>query len=369
MQLFLDSFDHYADADKASKWTQYVTSGTSAGSADTTIAAVGARSTNGLRMRTSTGIFTGCGSLNCVPSTPAPSGATLIVGFRYRCVTAFNLQTVGTDPEAFTAANSCLFACRLVGVTQWWVRVNTDGTLSVYRGTTLLGTTSSALTQNVYAYVEIKVLLHASAGTVDVRFNGFSVLALTGVNTQNAGSSVWNEFRFGPFTNASVTNAKEWNIDDLYVADASGSAWNDFKGDTRVDATFPNAAGNTSNFTRSTGSDQSATIDEAAANGDTDYNSSAVISDKDTLNFPNAPVPGADIFGLQVVVQVRKTDAGAAGHKAVTRIAGTDYLGTEYGVPSAYAFIRQSWPVKPSDSTSWTESDFNSAEFGYAKSS
>ncbi len=87
------------------------------------------------------------------------------------------------------------------------------------------------------------------------------------------------------------------------------------------------------------------------------------------MNFPNAPVTGADIHGIQIVAQIRKADAGAAGHKAVARIGSTNYLGTELGIPSTYAILREPMAVKPSDSTAWTESDFNAAEFGAKKSS
>lgn len=367
--LFLDSHDHYATADLVSKYTQEVASFLQALGTPPTdtsgIAAIGRRGTNGLRLKivTNDGGNQGSKAYRKVLSSPAPSGATAIAGFSFRSVTAFNL--LGTSTTQTTGA--CLFSFYKSGTSQIWFRLNTNGTIAAYRGTTLLGTTANALTQNVEQYIELKVLLHGSTGTVTIHVDGIEWLALTGVNTQNAGVSTWDEIYRGPVTGASASG--EWNFDDLYVADGSGASWNDFVGDVRIDAVLPTTNGTTRNFTPSTGTDDFAVVDEASANGDTDYVEASAVNDVVTMNFPNAPVTGADIYGVQVVAQAKKTDAGAAGHKAVTRLGGVDYLGAEVGLGSTYQFLTQPWAVKPSDASPWTDTDFNAAEFGAKKSS
>jgi hypothetical protein len=102
--------------------------------------------------------------------------------------------------------------------------------------------------------------------------------------------------------------------------------------------------------------------------GGTDYNSSTAASLKDTLAFPNAPVAAAPILAIQLNMMMEKADAGASGVKAVTRIGGTDYLGTESFPPVGYSDLRQIWDVKPSNSVAWSDTDFNAAEFGYIRS-
>lgn len=361
MLLFLDSFDHYAFADITTKWTQ-----SDGGSGDiSTIAAVGRRSTNALQLAESSGNRVSI-RMSLVPSMPAPSGATFISGMAFRCVSPFATERSNTDSEnTGSGAAPVLWAIRSATSTLCWVRLNTNGTISVYRGTTLLGTSSAALSQNVYHFIECKIVLHASTGTVTLRIDGATVLSLTG---QNTGGTSWDEVRIGG-TTSFTTTATEWDIDDFYLADGSGSdGWADLMGDLRIDATFPNAAGSLSDFTRSTGSDQWATIDEASANGDTDYNSSGSIGDIDTLNFPNAPASGAPIRGIQLVVQARKEDAGAAGHKADVKISGVDYQGTERSPAETYSFLRECWGKNPANSSAWTDTVYNAAEFGYTKS-
>lgn len=363
--LFLDSFDHYADADKTTKWTSYAAG---LNGDIMVVAAIGARSTQGLRVRTTNTASFWTGTLHLVPSMPVPSGATLVVGFRVKANNPFVTHGTGTDPDTVGAASAAaLFVCRSAGTNQWWLRWNSTGTLSVYRGATLLGTTAAALSVGVFSYVEVKVLLSTTVGTVDVRVDAISQLSLTGQNTQNGSSATWDEIRIGHATSAGGGANIDWNIDDYYLADGTGSDWNSFKGDVRVDATYPTSDGSHSDFTLSTGATHFGTVDEALANSDTDYNYTSTVNNIDTLNYPNIPVAGATIPGYQIVSQVKKTDAGAATLKAVSRIGGTDYLGAEYGVPTTYAFIRQPQAVSPATSVALTEAEYNAAEFGVKK--
>lgn len=365
--LFLDSFDHYATADIAQKWTQVVTQ---ASFSNTPIisSSAGRRGTSGVRFPS------GASGTAGISVTLAPSGATSVIGFAFtHSGAAFSTLNNNTDFDPTDGGSgSCqILHIYYLGVIHIVYRVTTSGTIQVLRGNgTSLGVTTQALSVGVTSYLEFKTTINGSTGTVDIHIDGISALSLTGLNTQNGGSAGWDQIIIGHRSGCGGGgNSIVWDYDDLYVADGSGSTWNDFKGDTRVDATFPNAAGNTSNFTRSTGSDQSATIDDPVMNGDTDYNSTTNVSDKDTLNFSTAPAGAATIYAIQVCCQGRKTDAGAAGHKAVTRISSTDYLGTEVALTSTYSVKRQIWETKPSDSTAWTSTDYGNAEFGYQKSS
>jgi len=356
--VFFDSVDHYATANIQEKWTQVHSAGP-------IVAAVGRRSTNGLRFRNySGGVGSVSGDAVRVTPFPVPSGDTCIVGYAFNHVSPFADTQNGTVEDSGITVVSTMLAIRQGATTQVWFVIMGDGTISARRGTTVLGTSTFALTQNVYQYIEFKVKISATVGTIEVRVNTVPILTLTGQNTLTTASATWNEIKIGQF----AFTAPNVYVDDIYVLDGSGSFNNDFLGDVRIDAVFPNADGNSSQFTRSTGTDQYATVDETSPNGDTDYNETATVGNRDTLNYPNAPVAGANILAIQGDVYGRKTDAGGAGVKLITRIAGTDYQGTEVGIGTSYNYQRQVWDVKPSDSTAWTDTDFNAAEFGYIKS-
>ena len=361
--LFADSFDHLATADILQKWTQTLP-GAGAGSAPAINSTAGRRGGNGLSLAVASNAT--ASKSQSLAVTLAPGNATAIVGFSFATTTLARLTVSATEASG---NNICRF--RDAGTTQVWFRLNTDGTITALRGTNILGTTTFALSAGTTYYLEFKVTVHSTAGVVVVRVDGDVKLSLPvagSLNTQNTTNTSWNELVLGG--GYFSTSVDAFYYDDLYCLDGSGTTSNDFLGDVRIDAVFPNAVGNTSNWTRSTGADQWATIDEATSNGDTDYNSSATVNDKDTLNFPNAPAGGADIFAVQVNMLSRKTDAGSAGLKAVARISGVDYPGTEVFPSSSYSDRRQIWDLKPDGSAAvWTSADFNAAEFGYEKSS
>lgn len=340
--LFCDGFDHYtAVADIAAKWTSTVPS--------TVINATGGRrgggalkSDNGSRVRVTL-------------TAPSPTGATVIFGQA--------VGWAGGPPTTFAGI-------ALASTAHCSIGVNSNGTLSVYRGngSVLLGTTVFALQIGIYSYVEAKFLLHASAGTVEIHVNGMNwplngVPILTGVNTMGGASATFDEF----FLQASSGHFNFFH-DDVYVLDGSGTDNNDFLGDVRADVIYPTAAGASSQFTRSAGTDQWATIDETTPNSDTDYNESNTPTHRDSLNFPNAPVTGAVIKFIQALAYAKKTDAGGAGLKLTTRLGGTYYDGTEQGLSTGYHYQRQIWGVKPSNGAAWVDTDINAAEFGYLKS-
>lgn len=119
-------------------------------------------------------------------------------------------------------------------------------TIGVYRGnlSVFLGS-SSVITKGVWHYIEFKVRLSDTIGTVDIRVDGANVLSL-GTDTKNAGTAtVFSGVGFG-FMNYSGTFDI---IDDLYVCNEQGAANNDWLGDIKVEALTPNGDGAHSDLT------------------------------------------------------------------------------------------------------------------------
>lgn len=367
--LFADGFDHYATADLTGKWTTLY-AGTNQSIATAIDAAYGRNSTAGVRFRADSTSATAKPLL----VTVGASGATAIIGCAFKSDNIGGVYGSG-DKFAFNDASQvfgnyqqpALLALGYNSAPQIRIRPNADGTLSVLTdANTVLGTTANALSSDVWYYLEWKVLLHASAGTVDLKVNGASWLSLSGQDTITTGSALWNNVYIGKVMTATSSDIL-WYYDDIFVCDGSGSLNNDWFGDVTVSAKFPNANGTTSGWTRSTGSDQYATIDEASANGDTDYNSTATVNAVDTVNVESAPT-GASILAVQVLTYGRKTDVGTSAVAPVIRHGGTDYAGTGIGIGgTTYSFQRTLYDTNPGTSAAWVEADFNAAEFGYKK--
>jgi hypothetical protein len=365
--LFMDSFDHYATADIAEKWTSIGVP--ESGSTDApAIGAYGRYSTQG--RRTAVTAFNSCGVPLCI--TAAPSGAVCITGVAAKYTNIGDLMTgthSGQQISSSSGASNWLFAIRDTNTTQVWFRVNTNGTITALRGDgascTELGTTTNNLQDGVWAFVEVKVTISNTVGTVDIRINGTSGLSLTGQDTQYTANAQWNEVRLG-YVCGNGSPYVTLDNDDFYLCDGSGSFNNDFLGDVTVSALYPSGAGATTGWTPSAGSNYQC-VDEALVNDDSDYNSTSTISAKDTYAFANAP-SGADIRAVQVVTAQRKSTEGPGTIKHVVRSGGTDYDQAGQGIGgTSYSFLRSILETDPATAAAWTESGFNAAEFGLKK--
>lgn len=368
--ILMESFDTYATAALTGAWT---TIGGGA-YAPTVSAGNGRRSTQCLRTSFTDGGGVGR-PLSIVPDSPVPSGDTCVCGFAFK---ANRLDTVNNgsnafDPSSGSAQSSFLLLVRQGNTTHVGFRINSNGTITALRGQsslTTLGTTSIAVSEGGYQFLEFKVVIHDTTGSIEIRIDGAVALTLTNIDTKNTGSATWDEISINRLVeNANISTT--WDFDDLYLLDGTTTAddpRNTFLGDSRVDATLPNAVGTHSDGTPSGGAvDNYTMVDEATHDSDTTYNTFSVAADLDTYNYPTAPVAGAFIYGVQVRLWCRKEDAGGATLRAVTRLGGTDYFGSSLSPTTGYTCKRQIWAQKPSDSADWTDTDYNAAEFGVEK--
>lgn len=334
--LFYDGFD--SSATLATAISRY---GATAGSQSL----ITGRTNNGIRIDNS-------GSL----TTPAftAGDTTCIVGVAFRVPAIFTNRNVIQIQEGSTLHIA--------------VTLDTSGHLLVLRNATTLATSSTTLTLNTWYYVEIKATIHDSTGSYEVHVDEsvFGGLSASGVDTRNGGTGQWDRVSI-----IGATGTTDHDFDDFYVCDGSGSANNDFLGDSKVQTLLPQtdatAAGSNADFTPSTGSDHGALVDEASPNGDTDYNSSSNAGDIDTYNYPSMSLTGT-IRGVQVVPYAEKTDAGARTVSVVARVGGTDYVhSTAFALTTSYkhyAGPAQIFEENPNSSSAWLAADVNGAEFG-----
>jgi hypothetical protein len=370
----MDSFDHYATADFTEKWTstgievtiQFDTD------SDPSIQAAGRNSTSCLRFAQSQAA--NGGGARAAGLTLAPADNVFIWGAAIK-YSAFSTICVGADSREYSAnfaGANYIVACRNVNDKLWFARVNQDGTISVYRDTgdascVLLGTTSGALQAGVWAFVEIKVTVHNSAGTVDVRINGTTSLSLTSQNTRGGGSTnAWNNIRMGYMSFQSGAHPFYLYVEDMYVLDGSGSLNNDFLGDVTISALYASGAGSNTGWTASAGSNYQC-VDETSPNDDTDYVSTSTVDAKDTYAWNNVAA-GAEIKAVQLLSAIRKAAEGPGKVKHVIRSNSTDYDSAEMSIGgTTYSYLRTVHETDPATAVAWTESGFNSAEFGVKK--
>lgn len=343
MLLFIDGFDHYATADLGKKgWTATGTDPTNL----VVSASAGRRGGGALALG-------GGGNINDVMGGRGIAQlATVVIGFAHQASAA------GTTLCALHDATS--------STRQVTLKHNTDGTITAYRGSsvlgTALGTSTLTMTAGGFNFVECKATIHPSAGSVEVRVNGVTFMSLTGQNTRSSSNSYANAIRLGWDTNPPAGTTAVF--DDLYVCDTSGSVNYDFLGDCRVDTVYPVADGFYGAFTPSTGTSHYALVDEAPPNT-TDYVDGAAVGDRDSYDCGAlSALLSETVFGVQVNAAALKDDSGTRSLATMARSGSTNSDGSTVALATSQGILSQVFESDPASAGAWTESAVNSAEFG-----
>jgi hypothetical protein len=339
---FADSFDHYATADMGKKYSLISTSGSIAIQSE-----AGRNGTNGLHTtRTDAG-----------PELYLDSRSVWIVGFSFR------------TQEFPSSSMRGILAFSDSGTLQCSVGFNNSGQLELRRGSdtgTLLGTGSTNLSASTTYYLEFKVTVHNTAGGAVFKVNGVTetiTWVSGGSTTQDTAATANNTANQILVHGSGTTSALDMDRDDLYICDTSGSVNNDFLGDVRVEALLPSGAGYSTMWTATAGSNYQC-VDEAAANGDTDYVYEATTDDIDSYAMGNLSATSGTIVGLQTVLWARKDDAGTRAVKPHFYIGGTPYARTAVNLQDTYVAHRAIEETSPATASAWSISEINALEFG-----
>lgn len=228
------------------------------------------------------------------------------------------------------------------------------------RGITILGRTAPGVVKPAtWNYIEIDVTFNSAVGAVTVYVNGKAVLTLTNVNTSPytvAGVPTNQANQFGLISAAG--NGTEILVGDIYLVQGAGAY-----GDVSNECLFPTGAGTATQWTPSAGANWQC-VDEATPNGDTDYVEDSTPGDRDTYAMGNLSGGITSIASVQNIVNARKTDSAARVIASVIRSGGTNYDGANMNLSSAYLFYWQDYDTDPNTAAAWTTANVNAVEAG-----
>jgi hypothetical protein len=322
------------------------------------------------------------------------------------------------------------------GTNQVGLTVDAVGALRVRRGMTVggnlsgtvLGTSSTNVGLGAWHYIELKVKIDSSTGTVDVQLDGLNVLSLTGQNTQNSANNTANQITLGLCT-LSFGNTISAYFDDYYINDNSGSSNTSFLGDTSILCQFPSANGTLNNYTNvfasfvnganmvvgqqlkdsngnvqrvqsitgtglnggsaptwattggattvsnqvtyvvvGSGTNPGAAnwmaVSETPNDDNNSYVTDATPGDIDRYTYPS--ISGSQVFFANVCIRAEKDDSGTRTIRAAVKSGGTSAdNGTDFALTlNSYVNFQGIFEKDPNTSVAWTVSGVNAAEFG-----
>ena len=240
------------------------------------------------------------------------------------------------------------------------LRLNTDGSISVRRGETVLGTSDPVIVVDTWYYLELKVKCNDTTGTYELRLNENNILSASGVNTKAGTHDYYDTARF-----RGGASSRFSFYDDIYICDSTGSINNDFLGNCRVVAVAPDGDDTATFDTASGGSSHYLDVDENPADDDTTYVEDGTTGHKDLYDYAAMPSSLGAIKGIEIKTVCRNTDG--TQYDLITPIksgaAETDDSAQTLTSTSYKTKTRVS-EIDPNTSAAWTETTVNAAKFG-----
>lgn len=336
--LMLDSFEHYG-TQSSRKWTD-------GGSIDNAL----------VRTGTNAGFIHAFSSFNM---TFGPEYRTLTAGL------AYNTQAFANSPFTFNGVDGARANLGHYG----------DGrfTVSCTAGTSPPST--FVMSVNQWFYLEFNCVLtltfidashYSRSYAMEARINEATILTASFSETVNkplpGGTRGFSDMGLG-----GPGGGNNAHIDDFYLTDG------EFLGDIKVGVLYPNAVGDSSDWTPTSGANWS-NVEEHTPDDDTTTVSATSVGKKDLYNLDDLPGGFAyTIVGAQALWLVKKSDAGAAAIKGVWKSAGTeidqdkghDFLADGYH-PSFTSYLYAMQPERKSLFTGldWTAAEINALQLG-----
>lgn len=249
--------------------------------------------------------------------------------------------------------------------TQVSLYLKTNGEIKVYRNDqgSLLGTTAGAhIRAGHWNYIEIKVKINNTTGTVDLKVNNVSVLSLTSQNTRQTANSQASRFVFS----ASLTAGDLPRFDDIYICDNQGSNNTSFLGPQKVTTIFPTGDNGTNQWTTSgSGTTHADRVKENPHDSSTTYLTDTVSGHTEEFDYANTGSEVTSIKGVQMNTVFETDDASAFSVKNHVNSGGTssDDGGTA-GTNGTYKTASFLVETDPNTSALWTKTNLDAALFG-----
>lgn len=238
--------------------------------------------------------------------------------------------------------------------------------LRLMRGATEIDRTAEVFAFGAWHYFEISLTPHTSAGAFELRHNEVPVLTGSSLNLAASGSNQADIMAWRFVSNVS----SQLGLDDIYWVDTTGSANNTFKGDSVVEGSLPNAAGASTQFTPSAGSNWQ-NVDDSGASNPTDTgtggnNQSDTNGHKDLYGFADLTETQGTIHFIQVGTQLGMAAAGSRTVKTKYRDPDTTEAdGASHVVSSTvYDEFTEIMDVNPTSSAAWDVADIDGGQFG-----
>lgn len=274
------------------------------------------------------------------------------------------VQTLFQIGNSYPASDMGIIWLREAGAIHVDLRITPTGTIRVTRNGTSLGLGTTVLPLNAWIWIQMKVNIHDTTGTIEVHIYSPQTieLNLSGLDTRNAGSGVIDRIDWGAASADSANRRRHRYVRAVSGSDAA------FTEELAIAYLEPNGAGNSTQWTPSAGANwQNVDDRDTAPDDDTTYNSEATNGNKDLYALVSAPSSIGSVLDIMETVRARKDDAGAQTLRRVLRTNATDYESGDIALTTSYLWYTGVRSVNPNTGVAWTEAEISALEVGVKK--
>ena len=245
---------------------------------------------------------------------------------------------------------------------------STDGLLRAYTGgkTTLLGTSSTAMTADAWHVLEIRVqITSTTAGIIEVWQDGTRVINFSGDNTSTTTASVQSVAigHFGNLLNSTVGSYIAF--DDIAINDTAGTVNNGRPGDGRVVLLAPNGAGSSTQWVRG-GTDTGANYSQVneLPPSMTQYVGSSTVGNRDLYALADLTVSVQSINVVELLTLAQNSDTGGGSIGPTLKSGATVSENAAVSLGTSAGYVTSRWETDPNTSAAWTAAAVNALEAG-----
>jgi len=231
-----------------------------------------------------------------------------------------------------------------------------DGTLR-FTPSSVYALLSNRLGKYRSVYLELKVYVHDTEGTVEIRENGEQLLLAEGLDTKIGSPTGFDRVRFYGWGLGG-----DCLLDDIYICQGDGI---DFLGPVRVLHLKPAADTADEDWALSVGSDSHDLVNEDEVTDDDGYIYDSTLGNRTLFTYESVPSGmGDNIKGVQLCTAAC-VDGGALDLIQQVKSGGTLYPRTAQNIASGtFTQIQDLMETDPDTDNPWSSSGLNAAQFG-----
>ena len=330
--IFMDGFDHYTRTNIGTKW-DYTSGGPFGGPG-------GGETFWLVTSWVKTGNYSGGLSNTWILKRLLANYSTLYTGFWLKCTANVDQKFMGFYDGDTNQLN---------------IRRNAAGAILAYRGDTLLGTSAeTGLILLNEVHIQVKAVLHTSAGSVEVVVNGVTKLLLENINTAASGNNYSNVFRLEHNYGSGVGIY----YDDFWLDDA------EFLGPLRIEPIYPGGVGDSAGFVPSAGSNWEC-VNDLIDGTETDYVEAVTPNTVDLYHLKPMTILEGNIKAIQTHMVGRKTDSGNLRLIPIIKPSSNNIEGNPLELYDCYTRKSHIYQNNPENSQPWTVQDINNMQIGF----